>query len=100
MEATKMISSLSLGMSVLPGPGVAGGRQFPPGKIVPEPGVAGGRQFPQGKVVPEPGVAGGRQFPPGKIVPEPGVAGGGLLQKYHLFGLKPAEKQHTVGVRA
>jgi hypothetical protein len=66
MEATKMISSLSLGMSVLPGPGVAGGRQFPPGKIV----------------------------------PEPGVAGGGLLQKYHLFGLKPAEKQHTVGVRA
>ena len=83
MEATKMISSLSLGMSVLPGPGVAGGRQFPQGKVVPAPGVAEGRQFPQGKVV-----------------PEPGVAGGGLLQKYHLYGLKPAEKQHTVAVRA
>ena len=95
-----MISSVSLGMSVLPGPGVAAGRQFPPGKVVPEPGVAAGRHIPPGKVVPEPGVVAGRHIPPGKVVPEPGVAGGGLLQKYHLFGQTPAEEQQTVAVRA
>jgi len=95
-----MISSLSLGMSVLPGPGVAEGRHFTQGKVVPEPGVAEGRHFTQGKVVPEPGVAEGRHFTQGKVVPEPGVAGGGLLQKYHLFGQTPAEEQKTVAIRA